>query len=555
MKRLALLGAVILITACQDTPTAPAARTEPEIRNSVGSTIVVVTNLADAGVGSLRWALAVAPPGAVVRFKAGLVGTIELASGQLVIDKAVTVRGPGAERMRITQANDPADGRLLWVSPTGDASIEGLTFAGGRVLSFVAGRDNGGAIYNEGSLVLQSCLVRDSYAFLAGAGVFNAGKLEVRQSRITANVADKSGGGGIANTGVLIINRSTIDANVSRDGGEGAGVLSRSGYLTITNSTIAGNRNLRGYGGGVSVEFGQAILTNTTISGNFATFGGGIHNTAELTSYSGTVALNRAERDRSHGIMNAGKLELFNTIVALNRGPDATFRRGDISSSGTVKTAASLLGTPIRALQVGVVDAPIVPLTTDVGGNLIGVSDGAVALGPLAENGGPTLTHALMPGSVARDAGRLKHSRGAYDQRGNPFARVVDGNPDMGAVETFGTPLGSMAFRVTSIPLGVAEDKAGACKAEFGDAFRIADWNDVTAAMSRGALAVDIVPSDIGHTWGTRDGAAFWDGTRHYIVSSAIHPGYLAHAENAAAGGTMWLGSWFESYHVLCFPG
>ena len=74
-------------------------------------------------------------------------------------------------------------------------------------------------------------------------------------------------------------------------------------------------------------------------------------------------------------------------------------------------------------------------MVTDAGGTQFGVDP---LLDALAANGGPTLTMALLPGSPAKDAGPVPEPAfpgSEFDQRGDGFARVVDGRADVGAFE------------------------------------------------------------------------------------------------------------------------
>jgi hypothetical protein len=107
---------------------------------------------------------------------------------------------------------------------------------------------------------------------------------------------------------------------------------------------------------------------------------------------------------------------------------------------GTVTLAYSLLGVDTA-----------VTIISGTGVNLIGTAAAPIdpLLGPLADHGGPTMTHALLPGSPAIDAGDPVTEAGVgevplYDQREAPFPRVAGGRIDMGAFE-FQT-LGDMDF-------------------------------------------------------------------------------------------------------------
>lgn len=187
---------------------------------------------------------------------------------------------------------------------------------------------------------------------------------------------------------------STVDGNdaahddIPFGGGEGGGIYNDSGTLMITNSVVSNNYaglpgpNFPvGIGGGVS-NYGTLTITDSTISGN------------------------------GNGGISTGGMQIGNTI--LNDNPGANI-------DGT----ATSLGYNIS--------------TDDGGGNLTGPGDQINTdplLGPLQNNGGPTLTHALLPGSPAVNTGDPKFIPPPfYDQRGSPFVRVFNGRIDIGSFE------------------------------------------------------------------------------------------------------------------------
>src|ERR1051326_4936674 len=168
----------------------------------------VVTTNADSGAGSLRQAIADACPGTSITFS-GVTSPITLTSGEIVIDKDLTISGPNAG-LTISGNNSS---RIFHVQNGNTVSISNLTFTGGSA-SF------GGAIFNQGNLT-------------------------IRNSTFTGNNAVGSGAEGGA-----------ID---SEGGGE-------AGSLTIINSTISGN-NSDGDGGGIlNCGNSTGLLTNVTIT-------------------------------------------------------------------------------------------------------------------------------------------------------------------------------------------------------------------------------------------------------------------------------------------------
>jgi hypothetical protein len=253
------------------------------------------------------------------------------------------------------------------------------------------------------------------------------GELTLQETTVSGGIAGS--GGGVLNSGLLTVTNSTITDNAAEDGG---GVFNGSssfhlpgGTIIITNSTIAGNA--AGYsGGGVangsySSPGGTVTITNSTITGNAAEYGGGVANFyffRNFTFFNGTVTLTR-------------------TLVSGNTASSGP----EISNSGTVLADNhNLFGVDGTAGVEG-----FTPGATDIvppaGVQLADILDPTLAF-----HGGPTQTHALVPGSPAIDAGGPVCTDATgdpldTDQRGRP--RVVDGNSDgtpacdIGAVEFF----------------------------------------------------------------------------------------------------------------------
>jgi len=230
--------------------------------------------------------------------------------------------------------------------------------------------------------------------------------LTVESSTLTGNCAGDYGGG-VANSGTLIINNSTLSDN--RGEFAGGGILNMAS-LTLSNSTLSGNTTQL-HGGGIWTG-GQGAISNSTLSGNSGTNGGAINN-------------------------RLGTLEIKSTIL----------KRGE-SGSNIVNDSGTLTSDGYN-------------LSNDNGsGYLIGPGDQINTdplLGPLQNNGGPTFTHALLPGSPAIDAGDANFTPPPFfDQRGTGFDRVVNGRIDKGSVEVQSgstpTPTPSPTATTTPIP-------------------------------------------------------------------------------------------------------
>jgi hypothetical protein len=257
---------------------------------------------------------------------------------------------------------------------------------------------SGGGINNTGKLSIQNSFLTDNTAESTfgtagkGGGISNGGTLTINNSTLSGNQAGTSAigmayGGGIANVGTLTINNSTLIGNVAYGVGSGGGI-SNGGTLTINNSTLSGNSGIDG--GGIS-NAGTLTINNSTLAKNTAfRWGGGIDGTVTLQN---SIVANSPSGGNCHGTM--------------------TSKGYNLSSDGT----CSFNGT----------------------GDMNNTNPN---LGPLQNNGGPTQTMALLPGSPAIDAGNptgctdgLGHLL-KTDQRGDPRPNTEDtGGCDIGAYE------------------------------------------------------------------------------------------------------------------------
>jgi len=348
---------------------------------------VTVTTINDSGPGSLRQALVDANNGDVINFDPALKGqTIMLTTAELVINKNITISGLGAELLAVSRAQNAPAFRIFHVLSTHTVVMQGLTISNGLAAQFGAG---GGILNDASTLSVIGCAVIGNSTDSSGGGIadnfLTGGALTIESSTVSGNYAGDYGGG-IENSGTLAINNSTLSGNT---GEFTAGAILNSGTLTLSNSTVSGNATEL-HGGGIWTS-GQCAITNSTLSGNSGMNGGAINN-------------------------RLGTLEIESTIL----------KRGDsgsniVNDSGTVTSHGYNLSSD------------------DGSGYLIGPGDQVNAdpmVGPLQDNGGPTLTHALIPGSPAIDGGDPKFTPPPnYDQRGPGFPRVVNGRMDIGSFE------------------------------------------------------------------------------------------------------------------------
>ncbi len=239
---------------------------------------------------------------------------------------------------------------------------------------------------------------------------------------INANGIDRvlhvGSGGALQLSGIGITGGSTA--------GSGGGIFNDGGTAQMVNTTVSGNSAATG--GGIA-NTGDFLFASSTISGNT---GGGIHNAsgATLALTRSTITNNTA--DAAAGIDNAGTAKLNNTIIAGNTG---TLTNTDVSGAFTSggfnligKSGAGVTGF-IAEDFVGTTSNPIDP-----------------RLDVLANNGGTTLTHALLPGSVAIDGGK----NNVADLSGNNntasiIGDVISGEGMLGAGADFPGGVGDVA--------------------------------------------------------------------------------------------------------------
>src|ERR1700730_12424698 len=156
----------------------------------VHAATITVTNTNDSGPGSLRQALADANDGDTINFDVSLKGqTIALTSGELVIDKSITITGPGSDPLAVSLHIPQYHFRVFHVMASTTVTIEGLTI--GPSLFF-----GGCGIQNDqATLTINNCAVTGNDGQTFGAGIANGGTLTINNSSVTGNVLDYQGTG------------------------------------------------------------------------------------------------------------------------------------------------------------------------------------------------------------------------------------------------------------------------------------------------------------------------------------------------------------------------
>ena len=327
-------------------------------------TAVTATSAANSGPGSLRASIDRVADGGTVSVDPSLAGETVSLSGPIVVTKDVTIDAAAAPGFTLDgQGVD----RVLVVDPGAAVTVTDMTMRNGYGFQLAGGILNNGDLTLERVTVVDNVMTTDAGDFWqGGGGVYtgDGGSLTLVDSTVADNDSGWTGAGvySFFNTQTTVV-RSTISGNVASDIGGGIRAL---GDLTVDNSTISGNTSTPWHGGAVFLTDGTSAITNTTIADNSSAPG-----TSDV--FVGTFT------DAS------AFLSLTNSIVT---GPTGTcflapFGSGAVGiTSGGNNIVGGGCGTPTATDQVGA--DPLV--------------------GPLADNGGPTLTHALLPGSPAIDA-------------------------------------------------------------------------------------------------------------------------------------------------------
>jgi CSLREA domain-containing protein len=319
----------------------------------------------------------------------------EADKGDLNITANVALIGAGADA---TFIDGGGLDRVIRVSGNVGVRISGVTIRNGKTYTRsitsdegvgLGGAGGGGISIECGStLRLTDSVVRDNRA-LGGGGISACGPLTLVNTQVSGNVslADRSNsfdGGGISSSGAVTLTNSTISDNTAARQGGGIFV---SGDLTLANSTVSGNVAGTG-GGGLANDGGTMTLVNVTVANNRASAGSGIR-------------------------ANGGQLVFMtNTIVA------NVIAGGRDNCSGVIRSRGYNLSSDASCGLTQPTDHP----NTDPG------------LGPLADNGGPTATHALLAGSPAIDMGGSSADGClSTDQRG--ITRPQGAACDIGAFE------------------------------------------------------------------------------------------------------------------------
>ncbi len=373
--------------------------------------------------------------GAEIRFDSSVFAspqTITLGA-TLVLSQTIgpeVIDGPGAGLVTVSGGGTVG---VFQIDSGVTATLSGVTITDG----FTTG--DGGGIDNDGSLDISDSSVTnnkatDSADYAGGGGIYNGGTLTISNSSITGNQQEgNTAGGGIYNDGTLTISDCSVANNQAPGGDSSAGGVVNFDVLTIDQSQFTGNT-----GAGLNQSYGSpmAVITNSTFSGND---GDGIDNNSNMSIVNCTIVDNLGQGiDTDTGGMEGSELLTIENCTIVGNTTD------DLVNSTFIPVVNVAVGNTIFSTVVGVIESQGHNIITNSSGatglvasDLLGVDP---MLGPLQDNGGPTLTEAPLPGSPAIDAGddSLIPAGVFTDQRGTDFPRIVNYTVDIGAVEVQG---------------------------------------------------------------------------------------------------------------------
>jgi hypothetical protein len=411
--------------------------------------------------------------------------TLNGPNGLPQVVSTIEIQGNDFTVRRITGA---PDFRIFNIAiNTGDLTLLNTTVSGGNAPGY-----RGGGIYNRGTITLTgSTLTGNSATYGGGLGNNASGFVTqtLTHSTLSGNSATRfqqpgggytgAVGGGIHNgRGTITLSHSTLVGNSADSQGGGIFNTGDSSYINLFESTLAEN-SAGSSGGGILNTFrSTATFTNSTVAGNSATNGGGIGNVGNATvSLTNSTLSGNSAYVLGGGIANFdGTATLISSTITENSDNYGGYY-GD-SGAGVRNDPGSTMSIASSILSNGP-DKNCFGTITDNGNNLADdatcgtVSNTLTDLDPtLADNGGPTMTHALLPGSTAIDNAGACGT--ATDQRG----AGREGNCDSGAFEFLTCRVANLVLSAATVT-GI-ETRTNCQNIIVGPSFNVAATGDLT---------------------------------------------------------------------------
>ncbi len=391
-------------------------------------------------------------------------GTITLGKSLPAVVNNLTIDGSG-QTVVIDGANLY---RVLTVNSGASLGLNDVTIQHGNA-------SKGAGIYNSGTLTLTNDVVADNSAQYGG-GVYNYATLTLKTSTISGNSATQ--GGGIYDTGSSTISDSTFSGNSAQHGG--AIYEYMYGSETIGGCTFSTNTAL-GFGGAI-LEQGPVVLTNSTLSGNSAQYGGALYAhvfsspTVKDSTFSGNSAQAHGGSIYSNGGSHGGTPAVSNsTLAASASGQNCSGLIADGGYNISDDASCAFTGTGANGSTIG---DNVDPMLDPAG---------------LQDNGGPTKTIALDPGSPAVGAVPLAQCTVNDDQRGDPRPAAGYSACDIGAYEYQGP--GSPTATPTASPTATPTSGATATATPTATATLAATPTQTPSATATPTLTATATPT------------------------------------------------------------
>ncbi|MGH8173871.1 MAG: choice-of-anchor Q domain-containing protein [Rhodanobacteraceae bacterium] len=392
----------------------------------------IVLNCDDSGPGSLRDTVNAAVSGDIIDLSQLNCSQISLTTGEIAMGQNdLTLQGPGRDRLRIDGGSTAG---VLYHVNFGTLKVRDLTIAHGSKYQ-PDGTSGGGCVHSNGSVSLyntevRTCSVTASgpYSALGGA-VFAQNNVYLSHSTVSGGFTGALGtgradGGGVYGGLSVRSLYSIVSDNTALAPSRGGGIFTK-GYLGVFESAIYSNTS-QDMGGIAAMYPGSTFsaVFNSTISGNEADWIGGMYSRSKLYLYNSTIAKNHTYFANGGHVIGTGLhmgpslLTTQSSIVADN----SSYLPGGYDVGGEN-------GVNWTGLHSIIASTSLPPPPDTIWGPSL--------LGPLADNGGITPTHALMTGSFAVDFGDMPPI-GSFtnDQRGIGFSRLSGGEVDVGAFES-----------------------------------------------------------------------------------------------------------------------
>lgn len=395
---------------------------------------------------TIQAAVTAVPPGGFITVAAGI-----YYEHDILVNKSLTITGAGS-------GNTIVDGQGLsrvFYLPLGSTvvSISGLAIQNG-----VNSGGAGGGIISGAALSLSQTVVYSNTA-TSGGGIENTGTLTLTNVMLSSNTATVLGGGGIQNgsgDAQMTLNDVFIYANrtagpTRRGGGISLYNGSRAKLTNVSvyyNGAASAASNPTSYGGGIYAETGTILtIDRSMIASNIVSSGdgAGIYSEGTATLTNVTISGNSGNNANGGGIQNSGSgtVMLVNSTIVSNTLTGIIGSGGAINNSNVSGTSVQILNTILANNTTADLGPNCYGAVYSLGYNLENINSCGLTgtgdrpnknprIGPLANNGGPTLTHALLVGSPAIDGG-TNSGCPSVDQRG--VRRPLGARCDIGAYE------------------------------------------------------------------------------------------------------------------------